>query len=60
MTASTTFSDRELRDAAAVQRVCEFLRQQAAAAFFGKVTIALQSGRVCEVRIEQVKKPDEL
>ena len=60
MTSAASPTDRDQRDAANIQRACEFLRRKAAEAFFGKVTFSLQSGRVCDVRIEQVRKPDEL
>jgi ketosteroid isomerase-like protein len=37
-----------------------FIEKIAAGSFFGKVTISFQNGRVCDVKIEQTKKLDEL
>ena len=43
-----------------IERLLRFLDRCARGAFFGKVTITFQNGRVCDVRIEQTKKLDEL
>lgn len=49
---------RELRSP--IERLLRFLEKLAAGDFFGKVTISFQNGRVCDVKIEQTKKLDEL
>lgn len=49
---------RELRSP--IERLLRFLARLAAEDFFGKVTISFQNGRVCDVKIEQTKKLDEL
>jgi hypothetical protein len=41
-------------------RLLRFLERQSAAAFFGKVTVSFQNGKVCDVTIEQTRKLDEL
>lgn len=43
-----------------IERLLRFLEKLAAGSFFGKVTISFQNGRVCDVKIEQTKKLDEL
>ncbi len=43
-----------------IERLLRFLDKCARGAFFGKVTITFQAGRVCDVKIEQTKKLDEL
>ncbi len=43
-----------------IERLLRFLDRCARGAFFGKVTITFQNGRVCDVKIEQTKKLDEL
>ena len=42
------------------ERLLRFLDKLAASSFFGKVTVSFQHGKVCDVRIEQTKKLDEL
>jgi len=49
---------REIRSP--IERLLRFLEKLAAGEFFGKVTISFQNGRVCDVKIEQTKKLDEL
>ena len=49
---------REVRSP--IERLLRFLEKLAAGSFFGKVTISFQNGRVCDVKIEQTKKLDEL
>lgn len=51
-------AQREIRSP--VERLLRFLEKLAAGSFFGKVTISFQNGRVCDVKIEQTKKLDEL
>lgn len=43
-----------------IERLLRFLEKLAASSFFGKVTVSFQNGRVCDVKIEQTKKLDEL
>jgi hypothetical protein len=51
-------AQREIRSP--IERLLRFLEKLAAGSFFGKVTISFQNGRVCDVKIEQTKKLDEL
>ena len=51
-------AQREIRSP--IERLFRFLEKLAAGSFFGKVTISFQNGRVCDVKIEQTKKLDEL
>lgn len=51
-------AQREVRSP--IERLLRFLEKLAAGSFFGKVTISFQNGRVCDVKIEQTKKLDEL
>lgn len=51
-------AQREIRSP--IERLIRFLEKLAAGSFFGKVTISFQNGRVCDVKIEQTKKLDEL
>ncbi len=51
-------TQREIRSP--IERLLRFLEKLAAGDFFGKVTISFQNGRVCDVKIEQTKKLDEL
>lgn len=51
-------AQREIRSP--IERLLRFLERLAAGSFFGKVTISFQNGRVCDVKIEQTKKLDEL
>lgn len=43
-----------------IERLLRFLEKLATGGFFGKVTVSFQNGRVCDVKIEQTKKLDEL
>lgn len=43
-----------------IGRLLRYLDKLAATAFFGRVTISFQNGKVCDIRIEQNKKLDEL
>ena len=43
-----------------IGRLLRYLDKLATTAFYGKITISFQSGKVCDVRIEQTKKLDEL
>lgn len=43
-----------------IERLLRFLDKLSSSSFFGKVTISFQSGRVCDIKIEQTKKLDEL
>ena len=55
----TAHSD-EVTRGSPIERLLRFLDRCARGAFFGKVTITFQNGRVCDVKIEQTKKLDEL
>jgi hypothetical protein len=43
-----------------IGRLLRFLDRLAATAFFGKVTVTFQNGRVCNIQVKQTKKLDEL
>jgi hypothetical protein len=43
-----------------IERLLRFLEKCASGGFFGKVVVSFQNGRVCDVKIEQTKKLDEL
>ena len=43
-----------------IERLLRFLDRLASSSFFGKVVVSFQNGRVCDVKIEQTKKLDEL
>lgn len=44
----------------ALERVFRFLERVGQPGFFGKVVVSFQNGKVCEVRLEQTHKPDEI
>ena len=44
----------------AIDRLHRFFDRMTREGFFGKVTVSFQSGRVCDVKIEQTRKLDEL
>lgn len=43
-----------------MERLHRFLEKLATGGFFGKVVVTLQNGKVCDIKIEQTKKLDEL
>ncbi len=43
-----------------IERLLRYLDKIARGGFFGKVVVSFQNGRVCDVKIEQTKKLDEL
>lgn len=47
-------------DVSHAARLARFFERLAAAGFYGKVAVSLQNGKVCDVKIEQTKKVDEL
>jgi len=51
---------RDDRVRSPIERLLRYLDKLASSSFFGKVTISFQSGRVCDVKIEQTKKLDQL
>ena len=51
---------REVEVRSPIERLLRFFERLAGSAFFGKVTVSFQNGRVCDIRIEQTKKLDEL
>ncbi len=44
----------------APERLLRFFDELATSRFFGKVVIAYQNGKVCDLKIEQTKKLEEL
>lgn len=55
-----TSPGRDDRLRSPIERLLRFLDKLASSMFFGKVTVSFQNGRVCDVKIEQTKKLDEL
>ena len=51
---------RDDRPRSTIERLLRFLDKLAYSSFFGKVVVSFQNGRVCDVKIEQTKKLDEL
>jgi hypothetical protein len=51
---------RDDRARSPIERLLRFLDKLASSSFFGKVVVSFQNGRVCDVKIEQTKKLDEL
>jgi hypothetical protein len=43
-----------------IERLLRYFERLAGNGFFGKVTVSFQNGRVCDIKIEQTKKLDEL
>jgi hypothetical protein len=43
-----------------IERLLRFFEKLASDDFFGKVTVSFQNGRVCDIKIEQTKKLDDL
>lgn len=43
-----------------IEKLLRFLERCASGRFFGKITVSFQNGIVCDVKIEQTKKLDEL
>jgi hypothetical protein len=54
------FSKRDDEGRSPIERLLRFLEKLSTGGFFGKVVVSFQNGRVCEVKIEQTKKLDEL
>jgi hypothetical protein len=55
-----TSPSRDDRVRSPIERLLRFLDKLASSGFFGKVVVNFQNGRVCDIRIEQTKKLDEL
>jgi hypothetical protein len=51
---------RDDRVRSPIERLLRYLDRLASSSFFGKVTVSFQSGKVCDVKVEQTKKLDEL
>jgi hypothetical protein len=51
---------RDNRVRSPIERLLRFLDKLASSSFFGKVTVSFQHGKVCDVKVEQTKKLDEL
>jgi hypothetical protein len=43
-----------------IERLYRYLDRLIASAFYGKVTLSFQHGKVCDVKIEQTRKLEEL
>ena len=43
-----------------IDRLLRYLEKLSSGRFFGKVVVSFQNGRVCDVRIEETKKLEEL
>jgi hypothetical protein len=43
-----------------IDRVSRYLEKLASAGFFGRVVVTFQHGKVCDLRIEETKKLEEL
>jgi hypothetical protein len=43
-----------------IDRLSRYLEKLASSDFYGKVIVSFQHGKVCDVKIEQTKKLDEL
>ncbi len=55
-----TQEELETRRAADLARIGRFIGRLQDQAFFGKVTVSFQNGKLTELRTEQVVKVDEL
>ena len=51
---------KEVKLPQSTEKLTQYLESLASSGFFGKVTVSFQNGKVCDVRIEQTKKLDEL
>jgi hypothetical protein len=56
----TVRSDDDVPERTPLERLIQFLENQVQGRLFGKVIVTFQDGRVCEVRLEQIKKLSEL
>jgi hypothetical protein len=43
-----------------LERLYRFLDKLVRSGFFGRITLTFQNGRLCDIKIEQTKKLDEL
>jgi hypothetical protein len=43
-----------------IERLHQFLERCVTTGYFGKVEVTFQHGRVCDVKVQQTKKLDEL
>lgn len=50
-------TDRPMRP---LDRLFRYLEKLQSSSFFGKVVVTFQNGRMCDVRIEQSMKPEDL
>jgi len=51
---------KEVKLPQSTEKLTKYIENLTASGFFGKVTVSFQNGKVCDVRIEQTKKLDEL
>lgn len=45
---------------ASLERLFRYVEKLSSGKFFGRVVVSFQNGKVCDVKIEQTKKLDEL
>ena len=50
----------EVQVRSTIERLLRFLEKCVTNGFFGRVTVSFQNGRVCDVKVEQNRKLDEL
>jgi len=43
-----------------LERLRRYIERLASANFFGKIVLSFQNGKLCDVKTEQTKKPEEL
>lgn len=60
MNVPTAAVPRDERVRSPIERLQRFFDKCVASSFFGKVEVTFQNGRVCDVKIQQTKKLDEL
>lgn len=51
---------KEVKLPQSTEKLTKYIENLTVSGFFGKVTVSFQNGKVCDVRIEQTKKLDEL
>jgi hypothetical protein len=55
-----TFPPMKRSESQPVERLFNYLRKLMSERFFGRVTIAFQAGHVCDLKVEQTKKLEDL
>lgn len=51
---------RDDRPRSTIERLLRYFDKLASSSFYGRVTVSFQNGRVCDIKIEQTKKLDDL